>query len=349
MDFTGYEQLGFGIALGTYLLSSVLFILFAAFKKKQLGSMGLILAFFGFAFQTVALTTRWLYTGHPPWVSTYEVMSFFAWTLVGAYLLLNVKSDYKSVGIVVAPLAFIIMGFASMQSANPEPLVPALQSVWLLIHVPIVILAYGAFAVAFAASALYLWKDKRQTDKAIDPPGGRSAKTVRSSGQSGNQTGILTGLELDELDDIAYKSVALGFPLLTFGIITGAIWANRAWGSYWSWDPKETWSLVTWLVFLIYLHARTQNWGDRFAAYVSVGGFVSVICTFVGVGYVIPLLESFFSVSTGMHGYAGGDTLAGTALFCGVLAGVIVLLLVTRKRPPKTNKASTADGVTHAG
>ncbi|MGZ4948068.1 MAG: c-type cytochrome biogenesis protein CcsB [Halobacteriota archaeon] len=347
MDIAAYEQLGFGIALGTYLLSSILFILYAAMKKQQLGSMGLTLAFFGFAIQTVALALRWFYTGHPPWVSTYEVMSFFAWTLVGAYLILNVKSDYKSVGVIVAPLAFIIMGFASMQSANPEPLVPALQSVWLLIHVPIVILAYGAFAVAFAASALYLWKDKTLVVETTDLPSNQNPHRTPSSAHSERRAGILAGLKLNELDDIAYKSVALGFPLLTFGIITGAIWANRAWGSYWSWDPKETWSLVTWLVFLVYLHARTQNWSDRFAAYISVGGFLSVICTFLGVGYVLPFLESFFSVTTGMHGYAGGDAVAGTVLFCGVLGSVIALLLMTRKRPPKTSTASSVELATH--
>ncbi|MGZ7168672.1 MAG: c-type cytochrome biogenesis protein CcsB [Halobacteriota archaeon] len=342
-----YEQLGFGIALGTYLLSSILFILYAAMKKQRLGSMGLILAFFGFVFQTVALANRWFYTGHPPWVSTYEVMSFFAWTLVGAYLILNVRSDYKSVGVIVAPLAFLIMGFASMQSANPEPLVPALQSVWLFIHVPIVILAYGAFAVAFAASALYLWKDKEVSIETTDIPSNQNPHNDPSSKHLESPSGILAGLGLDELDDVAYKSVAVGFPLLTFGIITGAIWANRAWGSYWSWDPKETWSLVTWLVFLAYLHVRTQNWSNRFAAYISVCGFVSVICTFLGVGYVLPFLESFLSVTTGMHGYAGGDSVAGTALFFGVLGGVLVLLLITRKRPPKTNKASSEEAATH--
>ncbi len=341
-------QFGFGIALGTYLLSSLLFIFYAATKKRRLGSMGLILTFFGFVFQTVALASRWFYVGHPPWVSTYEVMSFFAWTLVGAYLILNVRSDYKSVGVIVTPLAFVVMGFAFMQPANPEPLVPALQSVWLLIHVPIVILAYGAFAVAFAASALYLWKDRELSIETADfpikqnPPNDPSSKHMESS------SGILAGLELDELDDVAYKSVAVGFPLLTFGIITGAIWANRAWGSYWSWDPKETWSLVTWLVFLAYLHVRAQSWSNRFAAYISVCGFASVICTFLGVGYALPLLESYLSVNTGMHGYAGGDTVAGTALFLGVLGGMLALLVMTRKRPPRANKASSVDAITRA-
>ncbi len=347
MDIVAYEQFGFGIALGTYLLSSVLFMLYAATRKQQLCSMGLMLAFFGFVFQTGALALRWFDTGHPPWVSTYEVMSFFAWTLVGAYLVLNIKSNYKSVGIIVAPFAFIIMGFASLQLANPEPLVPALQSVWLLIHVPIVILAYGAFAIAFAASALFLWKDKHINAESTDLADDNISRNASTTTRIGSRAGILAESELDALDDIAYKSVALGFPLLTFGILTGAIWANRAWGSYWSWDPKETWSLVTWLVFLVYLHARTQHWSDRFSAYISVFGFTSVICTFLGVGYVLPLLESYFSISTGMHGYAGGDTVAGTALFCGVLAGVIVLLLVTRKRPPKSNQASAADIATH--
>ncbi|MGZ4849368.1 MAG: c-type cytochrome biogenesis protein CcsB, partial [Halobacteriota archaeon] len=250
---------------------------------------------FGFAFQTLALATRWFYAGYPPWVNTYEVMSFFAWTIVGAYLILNVRSDYRSVGTLVAPLAFVTLGFASLQPTNPTPLIPALQSVWLLIHVPIVVVSYCALFIAFVASILYLFKDKQLSEgRLAESPGqlrDSSANVARTV--SREQIDVLGKFSLEQLDDLAYRSVAVGFPLLTIGIITGAIWAEAAWGSYWSWDPKETWSLITWLVFLIYLHAKTQNWSSSLAAYIASFGFISVICTFLGVAYVLPFLETY--------------------------------------------------------
>jgi len=342
MDMVAFEHLGFEIALGTYLLASILFVLYVSIKKRRLGAMGVALVFFGFVFQTFALIDRWFYAGHPPWVSTYEVMSFFAWTIVGAYLVLNIKSDYKSVGVLVAPLAFILLGFASMQPTNPTPLIPALQSIWLLIHVPIVILSYCAFVVAFAASALYLLKDDEVSAESNKPKHVERVSEKTQGGQAQKEATILDRFRLEELDELAYKSVAIGFPLLTIGIITGAIWANSAWGSYWSWDPKETWSLITWFVFVIYLHARTQNWNARFAAYISVAGFLSVICTFLGVGYVLPFMETYLGVSAGLHSYAGGDAVAGTVFFCGILGAVLLLLFVTRRRPPSADAAPSA-------
>ena len=162
-------------------------------------------------------------------------------------------------------------------------------------------------------------------------------------------TGILAKFSLEQLDDLAYKSVAVGFPLLTIGIITGAIWAESAWGSYWSWDPKETWSLITWFVFLIYLHAKTRNWGASLAAYIAAFGFISVICTFLGVGYVLPFLETYVSVSTGLHGYAGGNVLSGTVLFCGILGAVLLLLFATRKKPPNATRAPPAQTDAESG
>ncbi len=165
MDIATLERLGFEIALGAYLISSILFILYLSSKKRRLADMGFTLTAFGFAFQTLALITRWFYAGHPPWVNTYEVMSFFAWTIVGAYLVLNIRTDYKSVGTLVAPLAFATLGFASLQPSNPTPLIPALQSVWLLIHVPIVVVSYCALFVAFVASILFLFKDKQLSEQ----------------------------------------------------------------------------------------------------------------------------------------------------------------------------------------
>jgi cytochrome c-type biogenesis protein CcsB len=258
----------------------------------------------------------------------------------------NIRSDYKSIGVLVAPFAFVVLGFASSQPTTPTPLVPALQSEWLLIHVPIIILSYCAFFVAFVASALYLLKDKQlsemhRTESANQGSSADSQNVLLPA--SSEKADFLARFSLNQLDDLAYKSVAIGFPLLTIGIITGAIWAQTAWGSYWSWDPKETWSLITWFVFLIYLHAKTQNWSASLAAYIATFGFLSAICTFLGVDYVLPFLQTYLTVSAGMHGYAGGGATGGTILFCGILGAVILLLLVTRKKPPSASPAPPAD------
>jgi cytochrome c-type biogenesis protein CcsB len=350
MDIAAIERLGFEIALGAYLISSILFIFYLSTKKRRLVDMGFTLVGFGFAFQTLALITRWFYAGHPPWVNTYEVMSFFAWTIVGAYLALNVRTDYKSVGTLVAPLAFATLGFASLQPSNPTPLIPALQSVWLLIHVPIVVVSYCALFIAFVASILFLFKEKQLNEQRLledkHVQRNKSANAKRAISQE--PTNILDKLSLNQLDDLAYRSVAVGFPLLTIGIITGAIWAEAAWGSYWSWDPKETWSLITWFVFLIYLHARTQNWSSSLAAYIAAFGFISVICTFLGVGYVLPFLETYISLSTGLHAYTGGGDVAGTVFFCGIVGFVFLLLFLTRKRPPSASEAPLAEAKTEA-
>lgn len=341
MDAAALEHLGFEIALGTYLISSVVLILHFATKKRRLAEMGFNLVAFGFAFQTIALALRWFYAGYPPWVNSYEVMSFFAWAIVAAYLALNIRSDYKSVGILVAPLAFVVLSFASLQPTNPTPLVPALQSVWLFIHVPITILSYCAFFIGFAASVLYLFKSKQLSEQ------GPAEKLYRqtegseyaASATQLQSTGVLDKFTLSQLDDLAYKGIAVGFPLLTIGILTGAIWAETAWGSYWSWDPKETWSLVTWFVFLAYLHVRAQYQSRSLAAYIAAFGFVSAMFTFLGVGYVLPLLQTYIGVSSGLHGYAGGSAIAGSVLFFGILAAVLFLLFKTRKKPPSDSHA----------
>jgi cytochrome c-type biogenesis protein CcsB len=349
MDIVALERLGFEIALGAYLISSILFILYLSTKKRRFSDMGFTLIVFGFVFQTLALITRWFYVGHPPWVNTFEVMSFFVWTVVGAYLTLNVRTDYRTIGTLVAPFAFATLGFASLQPSNPTPLIPALQSVWLLIHVPIVIVSYCAFFVAFAASVLYLFKDKQLSEYPFDSARRRQNSSANAArAVSREPAKVLDKLNLDQLDDLAYRSVAVGFPLLTIGIVTGAIWAEAAWGSYWSWDPKETWSLITWFVFLIYLHAKTQNWGSSLCAYIAAFGFISVVCTFFGVGYVLPFLETYLSVSTGLHGYAGGNVVAGTVFFCGILGFVFFLLFVTRKRPPSASEAPLTEAGTEA-
>ena len=173
---------------------------------------------------------------------------------------------------------FILMSMGP-EERIAQAIPPALKSQWLTFHVITAMLAYGAFAVSFGLGIMYLLKAKKPED--------RSTKTSR-------QASRMPSLEV--LDDLSYRIVGFAFPLLTLCIITGAIWANYAWGTYWSWDPKETWSLITWIIYAGYLHARLMyGWKGRRAAWLVVFGFLAVLFTFFGVNYFLPGLHSYAS------------------------------------------------------
>jgi cytochrome c-type biogenesis protein CcsB len=169
------------------------------------------------------------------------------------------------------------MAYASLSpniQSEIEPLVPALQSNWLTYHVLTCFLGYAAFAVSFGSSIAFLIKNRKGNQPSVHEPG------------------VLPTIDL--LDEVIYKANAVGFMLLGVGIITGAVWANYAWGSYWSWDPKETWSLITWFIYAIFLHARlTRGWRGNKTAILSIIGFCAVIFTFLGVNYVLSGLHSY--------------------------------------------------------
>jgi len=176
----------------------------------------------------------------------------------------------------VTPFAFLAIALTSIipgVESKITPLVPALQSNWLTIHVTTCFFGYASFAVSFGISILYLIREKKDVQKSVQATWLPSAST---------------------LDEINYKSIVIGFPMLTLGIITGAAWANYAWGSYWSWDPKETWSLITWFIYAASLHARfTRGWRGKKAAVLSIGGFAAVLFTYFGVNYLISGLHSY--------------------------------------------------------
>jgi cytochrome c-type biogenesis protein CcsB len=160
-----------------------------------------------------------------------------------------------------------------------EPLIPALQSNWLTYHVMTCFLSYSAFAISFGSSITYLMKLRKASK---NNPGQKEADEMLPS--------------MESLDEIIYKTVAIGFLLLSIGIITGAVWANYAWGSYWSWDPKETWSLITWFVYAAFIHARlTRGWRGRRTAILSIFGFAAVLFTFLGVNFLLSGLHSYGS------------------------------------------------------
>lgn len=271
----------FNFSMGIYLISFLGYLLWAASQKKNMGVLSTVLLVLGWLIHTVGLVIRWLEThetgyGYVPLSNMYESLIFFSWTIVLIYLILEFKYQQKIIGVFVTPLAFLAIAIISIiPSISPKitPLMPALQSNWLTIHVTTCFFGYAAFAVSFGISILFLIQDQK---------GGSTKGKVR----------WLPSLRI--LDEINYKSIVIGFPMLSLGIITGAAWANYAWGSYWSWDPKETWSLITWFIYAAFLHARiTRDWRGRKAAILSIIGFVAVLFTYFGVNYLISGLHSY--------------------------------------------------------
>lgn len=237
----------------------------------NLGRYGTVLSWLGTAALTLALIFRAIATGHGPFANQYEFAVAFSWGTLVAYLWFERRYHQRVLGVVALGVALALMLYAISIPSTIQPLVPALQNNLLLtMHVAVAIVAYGSFTVGFAAAVLFL----------IQPAGGR------------------WGLPRPEvLDEIGYKSIVVGFPFLTAVIVLGALWAEVAWGAYWSWDPKETASLVTWLIYAAYLHARiVRGWRGQRAALLLVLGFGATLFTYFG--------NLFYG---GLHSYAGLD------------------------------------------
>ncbi len=275
----------------SYILSIVTFIYgFAAcfyigswiFKKGNIAKIGFWLIAAGFIGNTAGIILRWVESyemgiGHAPLSNLYESLVFFSWTTALIYMFIEKKYKNNIIGAFASPLAFFSIAYASLSpniNDKINPLLPALKSNWLIAHVFVCFLAYSAFAIAFCVSIMFLIKKK--ADK------------------SGNGKGLAKILpNINILDELGYQLVMFGFLFLTAGIISGSVWANSAWGRYWAFDPKETWSLITWLIYAALLHARfIRGWKGEKIAWVSIIGFISVLFTYFGVNY-LPGLHSY--------------------------------------------------------
>ncbi len=266
------ENTLFTMVMIIYFVSMILYFVFVAAKKEKIGKAAALLQTCGLVLHTAALVCRGIGAGRLPMTNQYEFATSFAWGLSLVGLIFVYKFRFPVLGAFAAPVVFLIIGYAAMQSKEVKGLMPALQSNWLGFHVSTAIIAYGAFGVSFVLGLLFLFRS-RMTE------GSFWAQHVP---------------EKEKLDLIGYRSVCLGLLFLTFTILTGAIWAERAWGSYWSWDPKETWSLVTWLIYAVYLHLRIRRgWRGRAAAIFAVVGFVCVIFTYIGVNTFLPGIHSY--------------------------------------------------------
>jgi cytochrome c-type biogenesis protein CcsB len=264
-----------------YGLAAFLYISALVFRKPAIAfparlaviaAVGLHL--FGFIFRWVE--SYQMGVGHAPLSNQYESYIFFAMTIGMLYLYIELRYRNRMVGAFAMPLAFLFMAYASLSpniSDRIQPLIPALKSNWLIAHVITCFIGYAAFAVAFGVGIMYLCK----------------------SGREDRTDGMLALFpDLRVMDELTYQMVMFGFLFLTVGIITGSVWANSAWGTYWSWDPKETWSLITWFIYATMLHARTmRGWSGRRIAILAIIGFSAVLFTYIGVNRLLPGLHAY--------------------------------------------------------
>ena len=263
-----------------YGLAAFLYIASWVFKKPLPGRLATWTAILGAVGNASGMIMRWVESyrlgiGHAPLSNMYESLVFFSWTIVVIYLVIERRYKSRIIGAFATPIAFLAMAYASLSpnvSDRIQPLVPALKSNWLIAHVITCFLGYAAFAIAFGISLMYLFKKSDKEDKSH----------------------LLARLpESNVLEELTHQMVTFGFLFLSIGIITGAVWANSAWGSYWSWDPKETWSLITWFIYATLLHARMmRGWHGRRIAYLSIIGFMAVLFTYFGVN-LLPGLHSY--------------------------------------------------------
>ncbi len=271
-QFLAVENTLFTAVMVLYLASMVLYFIFFAMKNEKAARIAGWVITVAFVLHTAALLVRGIGAGRLPLTNQYEFATSFAWGICLCFLVFVKKYHFQALGTFVTPVIFLLIGYAAMQSREVRELMPALRSNWLGIHVSTAIISYGAFGVSFAVSSMFLLKQGRENHDFWK-------KNIP---------------DYDRLDIISYRAVSLGFLFLTFVIITGAIWAERAWGSYWSWDPKETWSLITWIIYALYLHLRlNKGWRGRRAAWFAVIGFICVLFTYIGVNTFIPGIHSY--------------------------------------------------------
>ena len=262
---------------------------------------------------TGVLAFRWYQEGYFPLSNLYESLLFLSWEISVVVLYVEYQTKSRIIGVLTTPLLFFLSGFATLtlpvDMQKALPLVPSLQSNWLMMHVSMMMVSYATLIVGSLLSILYLFLIKFFIKKTFSNSGLENSKNATAQSTLGSlqgtlpfdanqiSLGFLTTSKnslLETIDIWSYRIIGLGFPFLTIGIISGAVWANEAWGSYWSWDPKETWALITWLTFAIYLHSRLlKGWQGEKAAFLGSCGFFVIWICYLGVNFLGKGLHSY--------------------------------------------------------
>ncbi len=265
-------------AMLTYGLASLMYLAYLLVREPLIGKtasgvlfLGLVLNFTGMLRRSIESYQMGIF--HPPWSNLFEALTFWSFIAGSVYLLIERKYGFKLIGAFVTPLILFTSAYAVFKaSSDITPLMPALRSYWLYIHVVAAFTGYAGFTVAFGGAVAYLIKESFPENSFV--------KRFFPS--------------KEVLDEITYKSIAIVFPIWTASIILGAAWANEAWGGYWSWDPKEVWSLIVWLFFGAYLHARQlMGWRGKRVAWMVIFGFVTVLICFFAINLYFPGLHSY--------------------------------------------------------
>lgn len=260
----------------TFVATAAYLVFFISQNKKVRKIARMILIFSG-VLQTLYIVSRFFQAGNTPITTQHEAVVFFAWATTWAYLSFRWRYTVKNFGTFVSMLILLLLGISSLSSKDIVPLLPALQSLWLPVHAGVSIVAYGFLSLAFCGGLMYLLLDRELKSKRL----GYFFSRLPS---------------LDALDQLNSHCLTTGFVFLTLGIVTGSVWARQAWGTYWQWDPKETWSLITWFLYLVQLHQRfTVGWRGKRAAVMAIIGFASIVFTLWGVTYLLGGVHSYAS------------------------------------------------------
>jgi cytochrome c-type biogenesis protein CcsB len=258
------------LALGIYLAALVLASVNLALRRDGLERAARVVLLAGVLALTAYIGLRWKASGRAPFSNMFESLVLLAWAVPIAYETVRARLKAPWLTAPTALFAALALAYAGTYGADIKPLMPALRSNWLAVHVFTCFLGYAGLAVSFLAAIGHL-------------------AAARPASRARPETGAA-------FEATVIRSVSFGFLFLSVGIVTGAVWANAAWGTYWSWDPKETWALITWLVYAFLLHCRQmESWRGRLASWVAVLGFASVLFTYFGVNYLMSGLHSYAS------------------------------------------------------
>ncbi|OGL45238.1 MAG: c-type cytochrome biogenesis protein CcsB [Candidatus Schekmanbacteria bacterium RBG_13_48_7] len=264
MDWNRFLLAGtnFQIVFGVYVLASILYLIGLRVRTWQLKIVSSSVLWIGLVLNTCMIVSRWHTAGRPPFKTLYESLIFLAWCIVFVYLIIEILHKVRLLGIfaTIAPVLIFIYSL-SKRDVEIVNLPAALQSGWFIPHVLVYFIGYAALFISFATAVLYLFFPEK----------------IRVTWSD------LIGQEYLDFEIFTYKIIVFGFTFLTIGLLIGAVWAKSAWGDYWSWDPKESWSLITWLTYTVYLHLRyLKEWRGKKAAWFAIIGFLFIMFTYLG-------------------------------------------------------------------
>jgi len=272
-----FEPATYLILFICFSLGTCAYLIYPLTRYDFWGIFGFLAFIAGFIFTTSNLVFRTITAGRPPFSNLYESILIFVWGIALFLIIFQASRKMYILGAVIAPVLIMLLLMSTRVDNQIRELMPALKSPWMVYHVSTAIVAYGAFTISFGFAVLYLLREYLE--------------------RKGRQAAVLSLIpECQHLDRLIYQSIAVGFPFMALLIITGAIWADYAWGSYWRWDPKEVWALITALIYAVYLHLRlAMKWRGHIGAVVAVIGFVSVIICYLGVNLFFAGLHSYGS------------------------------------------------------